>query len=98
MPRKPRVLEDNRVYHVYNRRTDCQPLFRSRAAYDDFLALMEEGRDRYNVRICTFCAMETHYIEANPLAAGLVPRAELWPWSSLAERISGHRRILDDGP
>jgi putative transposase len=26
------------------------------------------------------------YVEANPLRAGLVPRAEQWPWSSLALR------------
>jgi len=29
------------------------------------------------------------YIEANPVAAGLVARAEDWPWSSLAERENG---------
>jgi putative transposase len=38
------------------------------------------------------------YIESNPLAAGLVDRAEHWPWSGLAERVSGRRRIIDDGP
>ena len=38
------------------------------------------------------------YIEANPLVAGLVERAEDWPWSSLTERINGQRRIVDDGP
>jgi putative transposase len=162
MPRQPRVLKANRVYHVYNRRTDRQRLFPSPRAYDEFLHLLEIGRERYNVRICAFCAMETHwhqgiwirdedgvtaaakylrwlssihalrfrsasdtrghghvyqdrykslvvndddhyltlvrYIEANPVVAGLVDRAERWPWSSLAERVSGRRRILDDGP
>ena len=162
MPRKPRVLEANRVYHVYNRRTDRQRLFPFPRAYDEFLHLLEIGRERYDVRICAFCAMETHwhqamwirdedgvtaaarylrwlssihalrfrsasdtrgqghvyqdrykssvvndddhylilvrYIEANPVVAGLVDRAEQWPWSSLAERVSGRRRILDDGP
>jgi len=38
------------------------------------------------------------YIEANPRAAGVVDAAEKWPWSSLAERISGRRRIIVDGP
>lgn len=162
MPRKPRVLEPNRVYHVYNRRTDRQLLFPSPRAYDEFLDLLEMGVDRYGVRICSYCAVETHwhqgiwvhehdgagpvigylrwlssshalrfrfatetrghghvyqdrykakpvsddahyvtlvrYIEANPVAAGLVERAEEWPWSSFAERMSGRRRILDDGP
>jgi REP-associated tyrosine transposase len=162
MSRKPRVFEENAVYHVFNRRTDRQRLFHSARAYEDFLALLATGRGRYNVRICSFCVMETHwhqsiwvreqdgvtavgkylrwlsgihalrfrfasatrgfghvyqdryksklvdtetqyltlvrYIEANPLEAGLVQRAEHWPWSSFAERLRGRRRILDDGP
>ena len=36
------------------------------------------------------------YIERNPLTGGLVQRAEHWPWSSLSERLSGRRRLLDD--
>jgi putative transposase len=38
------------------------------------------------------------YIEANPLNAGLVDRAEHWPWSGFTERLSGRRRIVDEGP
>ena len=162
MPRRPRVLEENCVYHVYNRRTDRQRLFPSPRAYDQFLLLMEESRERYGVLICAYVLMDTHwhqavwirdqdlrqptinylrrlsschalhfrsvsrtrgdghvyqdryktkvakdethyltlirYIERNPLTAGLVDRAEQWPWSSCAERHSGRRRIVDDGP
>jgi putative transposase len=162
MPRLPRILEGNLVYHVYNRRTDRQLLFPSPRACDDFVHLLEKGRDRYGVRICMYCVMDTHwhqgiwiregegasavarylrwlaashairfrigsgtrgdghvyqdrykskpvfdemhyltlnrYIEANPLAAGLVARAEHWPWSSLAERLTGRRRIVEDDP
>jgi len=29
------------------------------------------------------------YVESNPLRAGLVDRAEAWPWSSLRDRIDG---------
>jgi putative transposase len=64
MPRKPRVLESGQVYHVFNRRTDCQLLFPSPNAFDGFLHLMEEGRERYEVRICAYCVMETHWHQA----------------------------------
>ena len=37
------------------------------------------------------------YVEANPLRAGFVRRAEDWPWSSLSERLGVARRIVD-GP
>src|SRR5437762_14336372 len=64
MPRKPRVLEANRVYHVFNRRTDRQLLFPSARAYDDFIHLLERGQKRYHARICTYCLMDTHWHQA----------------------------------
>ena len=162
MPRKPRVIEPNVVYHVFNRRTDCQLLFPSPRAFDNFVHLLAEGVERYDVHVCAYCVMDTHwhqgiwvrdddgatavanflrwlssshairfriasgtrghghvyqdrykslavrtedhyltlvrYIEANPLASGLVERAEHWPWSSLADRLSGRRQITKAGP
>jgi len=38
------------------------------------------------------------YIEANPLTARLVTRAEDWRWSSLRERLSGRRQLIEEGP
>ena len=37
------------------------------------------------------------YVERNPLRAQLVPRAEAWPWSSLARRAEGRGLDLLDG-
>ncbi len=37
------------------------------------------------------------YVEANALRAGLVSRAEDWPWSSLQERLR-EPRLICDGP
>lgn len=37
------------------------------------------------------------YVEANALRAGLVSRAEAWPWSSLHERLR-EPRLICDGP
>lgn len=40
------------------------------------------------------------YVEANPLRAGLVERADQWPWSSLAIRCGAEEKeiALDTGP
>jgi len=39
------------------------------------------------------------YVERNALEAGLVERAELWPWCSVSERrTNGSRFICDPGP
>ncbi len=61
MPRNPRVFEENCVYHVFNRRTDRQRLFPSASAYEEFVAMVARGRERYNIRISSFCVMETHW-------------------------------------
>ncbi len=61
MPSKPRSIEANVVYHVFNRRTDRQCLFSDPRAFDKFILLMEEGRRRYNVRHCAYCLMDTHW-------------------------------------
>ena len=41
--------------------------------------------------------LTVRYVEANPLRAGLVARAEEWPWTSLTERVNARRRIVE-GP
>ncbi|MGE0464713.1 MAG: transposase [Vicinamibacterales bacterium] len=38
------------------------------------------------------------YVEANPVRAGLVDQAQLWKWSSLAEREGCERGLLHPGP
>jgi putative transposase len=38
------------------------------------------------------------YVERNPVRAGLVGRAEQWPWSSLGASASGGAVRLDPGP
>ena len=42
--------------------------------------------DAHFLRLCK-------YVEQNPLRAGLVSRAEAWPWSSLAQRLGLRRAV-----
>jgi putative transposase len=159
MPRRPRDLEDNVVYHIYNRRTDKQCLFDSDMSYQQFVDLLRAANDKYPVRLHAFCLMRTHwhlalsaeraqfltkhvgwvsarhaaalrrdtktlgqghiyqgrfqsiavvgivhyvrlirYIESNPQTAGLVTRAEDWPWSSLPFRVDASCSLIQPGP
>lgn len=43
-------------------------------------------------------AVVIRYVEANPVRAGLVPRAEQWPWSSLGSADTPWYRLVTDGP
>ncbi len=47
----------------------------------------------------THFLVAARYVERNALGAGLVERAELWPWSSLRQRCSNsHLVTLDEWP
>ena len=59
-------------------------------------------QDRYRNDICTDARgvlSVMQYVEGNPLAAGLVRRAEDWRWSSLRMRLEGDPLgLLSEGP
>ena len=50
--------------------------------YQDRFHCFPVQDDRYYYHV-------VHYIETNAKRAGLVSRAEAWPWSSVADRING---------
>lgn len=58
--------------------------------YQNRFRTSEIGRDAYYFRA-------VRYVEANPVRAGLVERAEDWRWSSLNERL-GDVRLITAGP
>ena len=59
-------------------------------------------QDRYRNDICTDARgvlTVMNYVEGNPLAAGIVRRAEDWRWSSLRLRLEGDPdKLLSEGP
>jgi putative transposase len=148
MPRTRRSSLDAPFFHVLNRSVRKAPIFRRPPDYRAFLGVLQEGLDRFPVRLVAFCLLSNHwhlvvepagisglirfmhwvttthaarwhkhrdsrgqgplyqgryksvpitgmgeliqvcrYVERNALTAGLVRRAQDWPWCSLAERL-----------
>ena len=146
MPRRARSQSaaGDVVYHVMNRGNCGMSIFEKPGDFAAFVSLLEESRQRANIRLLSYCLMTTHwhlalwpseakdlsafvqwlssthvrrwrehrrsvgeghlyqgrfkafpvqsdphllrllrYVEANPLRAGMVQRAQDWPWSSL---------------
>jgi hypothetical protein len=73
MPRIARVAPGGIVYHVLNRGNGRRMIFHKDADARAFLDLLNVVR----------------YAEANPLRAGMVDRAEDWPFSSLWHHARG---------
>ena len=84
MPRRIQVGTAGLVFHVLNRGVRRLRLFDSSGDYRAFLCCVAEAKARIPIRLLflTVC----RYVERNPQRAGLVKRAEDWPWSSLAQR------------
>lgn len=144
MARTPRNAVGDMVYHVLNRANGRMQIFNKDGDYRAFEDLLVEAKEKYPMRILSYCLMPNHwhlllypyadndmphfmrwlglthtqrwhavhktigyghlyqgryksfpvqtdehflqvarYIERNPLRAGLVEKAQDWPWSSL---------------
>jgi putative transposase len=61
MPRKPRIIADDGLYHVINRRVAQLPLFETDGDYQSFLKALAEVIRLYPVRILAYCLMPNHW-------------------------------------
>ncbi|EQD67800.1 hypothetical protein B2A_00646, partial [mine drainage metagenome] len=72
---------------------------RYRVHYPSTSGHLYQGRYKsFAVQETGYFVMLARYIEANPLRAKLVPRAEQWPWSSLGCTGQLARRLLSPWP
>jgi putative transposase len=159
MPRIGRQIVPGCVQHVINRGNRRECIFQYPHDYREFLRLLRDAGQRFNVSLFVYCAMPNHfhlvlrpnerralsaymhwltstqvrrlhrrngtvgeghiyqeryrtvavasdiqflnvcrYVEANPVRAGLVDRADEWPYSSASGDDCGLRPRLDPWP
>ena len=60
MPRPPRLLVDQGVYHLIARGNNRQWLFAEPAAFNYFLALLSRAKSRYPAKLYHYCIMSNH--------------------------------------
>jgi putative transposase len=60
MPRKPRELIENGIYHVYNRGNNRQRLFWDDEDFLKYLNLLKELKDKFSIKIFHYCLMSNH--------------------------------------
>lgn len=76
--------------HAARVRVQTDTLGEGHIYQDRFHAFLVDGEQRY-LRL-------VRYVEANPIRAGLVRRAQDWQWSSLNERLGRSRGLVERGP
>jgi len=61
MARTPRNIKGNIIYHVLNRANGRERIFKKEKDYEDFLSLLIETKEKYPMRILSFCIMPNHW-------------------------------------
>ena len=61
MPRSPRIAPAGYVYHVINRGFLQSEIFADEEDYNSFIDILANGRERYDMRICSYCLMPNHW-------------------------------------
>jgi REP element-mobilizing transposase RayT len=61
MSRPLRIDYPNAWHHVMNRARRGQDLFVEKTDYQQFIDLLQETTDLFNVKVAAYCLMPTHY-------------------------------------
>ena len=61
MSRIERVDVGNQIYHVINRSNSRVKIFDNDKDYKDFENILEEAKEKYNMRILAYCIMPNHW-------------------------------------
>lgn len=60
MPRAPRLQDAGLLHHVISRGNDRQPIFKSTADFQKYIALIDQYRRQYPVKIYNYVLMSNH--------------------------------------
>jgi putative transposase len=61
MARPLRIAKGGMVYHVLNRANGRLRIFRKRGDFEAFEEILTEGAERFEMRVCGYCIMSTHW-------------------------------------
>ena len=61
MGRIPRIDIGNQFYHVLNRANARLPIFKKEKDFEAFENILEEAKDKYEMRILAYCLMPNHW-------------------------------------
>jgi len=79
MARTPRNATGNTVYHVLNRANGRMQIFRKESDYQAFVELLGEAKEKYPMRILSYCLMPNHWhILLYPEGDNDLPRFMRW--------------------
>lgn len=98
MGRARRAADGGYVYHVLNRANGRMPIFESDDDFAAFEQILEEGRDRYEMRILAYCLLWNHWhLLLWPRNDGDLSRFTGWITLTHTQRWHAHRHSAGSG-
>jgi putative transposase len=98
MPRRPRGAVDDGIYHVLNRGNCRMDLFETRGDFEAFIGLLEQGRERFSMRILGYCLMPNHWhLVLWPRRGRDLSAFVGWVSNTHVRRWREHRRTVGQG-
>lgn len=93
MPRSPRLIEGNTVYHILNRANARMTLFDKEKDYLAFEKVLIEAKEKYAMRILAYCIMPNHWhFLLYPYRGADLPLFMRWLTQTHSQRWLTHRR------
>jgi putative transposase len=94
MPRAPRPVRRNGLYHAYNRAELGQPIFGSDAAKDVFVRTLFECVLRFEWVLHAYAVMTNHFHIVVATPQGNLPEGMHWLLSAFANKHKQHRGTI----
>ena len=98
MGRPLRASQGGWVYHVLNRANGRLPIFKKPEDYEAFERVLEDGVERYDVRLLAYCLMPNHWhLLVWPKQDGDLSRCLAWVTLTHTQRWHAHRGSAGTG-
>jgi putative transposase len=98
MGRAHRAAEGGFAYHVLNRANARQTIFDTPQDFEAFEHVLEQARERYEVRICAYCILPNHWhLVLWPKNDGDLSKFTGWLTLTHTQRWHAHRHTTGSG-
>lgn len=98
MPRPLRVIESDTICHVLNRSNNKIKIFESSKDYLAFENTLLEAKDKYPMRILSYCLMPNHWhFIMNPEGGNDLTKFMHWLTLTHSQRWLGYRKMVGYG-
>lgn len=98
MPRPPRAIEGEAVYHVLNRANARMQIFEKEKDFFAFEQIIIEAKEKYPMRILAYCAMPNHWhFVLHPQESRDLALFMRWLTLTHTQRWLGYRHMVGFG-